>query len=85
MAAAQHLFQWEPEAPGGAEEEADWAQLELRARAVLQRTLEQEVTSQSALQVGHSVVLCCVFKATNTRTHTHTNQNLHGNTAHRLR
>ncbi|CAL8314621.1 unnamed protein product [Lota lota] len=51
LAVAQHLFQREPEALEGAEE-ADWAQLELRARAVLQHTLEQEVTSQSILKAS---------------------------------
>ncbi|CAL8393150.1 unnamed protein product [Arctogadus glacialis] len=62
LAVAQHVFQREPQALEGTEEEAVWAQLELRARAVLQHALDQEVTSQSTLQVRHSVVV--VFKAT---------------------
>ena len=65
LAVAQHVFQREPQALEGTEE-AVWAQLELRARAVLQHALDQEVTSQSTLQVRHSVVV--VFKATHKHT-----------------
>ncbi|CAL8392592.1 unnamed protein product, partial [Gadus morhua 'NCC'] len=51
LAVAQHVFQREPQALEGTEE-AVWAQLELRARAVLQHALDQEVTSQSTLQAS---------------------------------
>lgn len=49
LAFVQHLFQSEPKALKG--QDLVWVQLEVRAKALQQQALEQEVASQRRIQV----------------------------------
>lgn len=66
LAFVQHLFQCEPEALKCQED--DRVQLEVRARALQQRALEQEVAFQTRLQVWSKHLLKAI------RIHTYTNE-----------